>query len=987
MTVARKRLGRSGFRLAGILGALILQACGLVGNEPDRPGGTSRGYFSISVPGPFGTLHLDSSYQMHWVPSPEAEGGTVRIALFHEDDFKVLVAASADNNGTHALSLPSLRTQSAYRIGTGSRYRLRIASTADTSKWDFSPYFNLYSHYSGSMDVTDPDGGSLARLDSSLTVRWTRTGNAGTYAGMQLYKDTSLVTTITTTLPASGTGFHSWSKVQSSRGIGDDYRIRVFSVSDPSISGMSEPFRIASAYDGSLSLEAPGSGDTLDAGDYLLVRWKVGGKVGPYAGLQLYRDSLPDRTMAGNVSLAMDSTTWRITPGLASGSRYRVRITSQSDTTIQGFSGYFTIRGVEPDEFEGDDRMELAGEIPLDGTAQKRTLSAQDADWIRFPAVEGKRYVISLRSAITLSAGVYDSAGSLTGSSRTGSEFQIVLDPAYTGRHHLRIWNASLHGDYAVAVKELDPDDTFSRVEFLSPDTGDTWAAGSAYTIRWVPDSLFYGRTVALALYRDTALVSNVVSSLSNSGSYGWSVPSGIQSSDRYRIRIANYANAQIHSFSPYFTVSGVAADAYEPDNTQAEAKSIAPGDSAQARTVTLGDVDWIRFQAVSGRKYLAVFAAATNLSVAIHDSLGQSLATRAGSQLTLLHAATRPGIHYLRVSPGLGYGAYTVRLVEYEGGDGGFPVSFIAPDSTAIWAAGSAYAVTWTPDTLLFSRYVSLALYRDTLLVQQVSASLLNTGSASITLPSSLASGSAYRIRIAHPTNSAIYGQSRPFTVSGLAPDSLEPNDVPAEARPAAVNQGRQALSLTYRDRDWFRFEGRTGRLYLIQAASSNALPTSMRLASGGGAVQLAAANKTGADSLNSIAWVCPSDGEYLVSVEPYSGSASYSGPYAFEIKEEEPAAFKFIVTAPAEAAVVQRGQPLAIQWTDPSGIGGMVDLFLYNGEDVVQTVAANVSNTGAYNWLVPAALEARDGYHVRIISRLSSAIQGSSAAFAVAP
>jgi hypothetical protein len=481
----------------------------------------------------------------------------------------------------------------------------------------------------------------------------------------------------------------------------------------------------------------------------------------------------------------------------------------------------------------------------------------------------------------------------------------------------------------------------------------------------------------------------SIYSSLSNAGSYTWSVPAGLPTSSRYRIRITGGSNTLVYGHSDRFTISGVAPDAFEPDNQRSQAKDIAADGAPQARNLTTNDSDWVRFDGDPARTYLLSVSSNYTVYLYVVDSLGLSVGSGSGTRFTASVKPTRKGSHYVRLQSSSASlaAAYSLSLISYAAGPDGLPVAFSSPDSTSTWAAGSPYTVTWAPDTLLFSRYVSLALYRDTLLIQSFSSSYLNSGSASVTLLSSLASGSGYRIRLANSTNPAIHGSSKPFTVSGLAPDPLEPNDVPAEAESVAVNQGKQALSLAYRDKDWLRFAGKAGMLYLLQATSAGALPTTLRLWSGGGALQLATASKTGVDSVNSIAWVCPADGEYVVSVEPYSTSTSYFGPYAFEIKEVDPATYKFTVTAPAEAAVARLGQSLAIQWTDPSGIKGMVDLFLYNAEGVVQTIAANVSNSGSYTWLVPAAVQARDGYYVRIISRLNSAINGSSATFSVAP
>jgi hypothetical protein len=151
-------------------------------------------------------------------------------------------------------------------------------------------------------------------------------------------------------------------------------------------------------------------------------------------------------------------------------------------------------------------------------------------------------------------------------------------------------------------------------------------------------------------------------------------------------------------------------------------------------------------------------------------------------------------------------------------------------------------------------------------------------------------------------------------------------------------------------------------------------------------GAFTLLTNYKTGvSDSLNSINWICPADGQYTVSMEPYS--ASYYGTYGFQIREVDPSQYKFGVTSPAAAAVVRIGSVLRIAWTDPSALKGQVDIFLYDAKGVVQTVASNATNTGSYNWTVPGGLPAGDAYYLKVISRISASINGTSGAFSIAP
>jgi hypothetical protein len=276
--------------------------------------------------------------------------------------------------------------------------------------------------------------------------------------------------------------------------------------------------------------------------------------------------------------------------------------------------------------------------------------------------------------------------------------------------------------------------------------------------------------------------------------------------------------------------------------------------------------------------------------------------------------------------------------------------------------------------------------LYLDAQFLYNLSSYVANSGSASVTLPYGLATGKNYRLRLTNYPNSQVYGSSQPFSIAGTAPDNLEPNDTLTAAKAIVPNSPRQALSLSYRDKDWFSFTAKAQKLYVIQTVSATALPTTLRLWPATGGSALLSATKTSLDSVNSLSWLAPADGEYLISVEASSSSSAY-GAYGFELKELEPSAYKFAVSAPAADTSFLAGGTLSVKWSDPAAVKGYVDIFLYNGESVVTTIVANLSNTGAYTWTVPAGLPARSDYYVKIISRMSSAITGSSGAFSISP
>jgi hypothetical protein len=1197
----------AGLRLLASIGTLLIlifQGCTLFGSnssDDDSPPTVFRGYFTISAPASGARLNMDSSYAILWSPSDSVVNGNVRISVYEGERFLANIATSAANSGMYNWR-PSLSSAaSGYKLGSGMSLRIRIASALDTSKWDFGPYFNTYSNYTGSLDLSSPASGAQVRMDSSYAIRWTTTGSVGTYVGIQLLKDTIPVATLTVSALISG--YYLWSNIApylTIYGSGNDYHIRVFSVVDPSIDDVSPAFSIISSYSGGFNITSPAAGDSLTAGASHTITWTTTGNPGSEVAVSLVRDSTPVVNISSYIGTETGSALWTPNAGIASSNRYRIKITSLDDAGIFAYSAYFTVKGSEPDAYERDDSLKLAKAIPVTGEAQQHTMTYLDQDWLKFNTVKGKRYIISVRStASSVYAYVYDSTGASAGvPSQSGTNIQSVLTPAYAGKYLVRITPLSGYGAYTIAVTEYDSTQSSFAVDFSAPDEKTTWAAGSLYTISYAPDSAFYGSYVNLTLFMDSTQVQSITTYTANSGSYSWSLPAGLSTSSRYRIRIASYGNTQIYAFSPYFTISGVQADAFEPDNVKSSANVLPDDGVAQAHNFTSGDVDWIRINAVAGRRYLiSINSPLYSVYGYLQDSLGTSILSQSGTQFQLALTPTYTGAYYVRMVPSSSYGSYSIAMVSYDSTQNGFPVKFTSPDSAStwasgsvyplnwtadqsiygatvsmalyldsafvqniatgitnsgtyswsiptglvtsgryrirvtnyysagvygygpyftisgltpdsyepdnvrgaskdiatdgvaqqhnitasdsdwvkfnavtgksylvsvsslatvylyiydsvgtqvaytsgskpslvlnptragryhvrvqynfstgpytlavlgfdagqggipakfktpndstVWAAGSAYLATWTPDSTVYGTYVSLALYHDSTLIQSLVSSAVNSGSYSVTMPLGLATSNRYRIRMTSGNSTQIFGYSPFFTVSGTPPDTLEPNDSAASARSVAPNAGKQALSLTNRDRDWFKFTAKAQMLYLIQATSTSALPTTMRLYSGLGTSLITTNSKTGSlDSVNSIAWVSPSDGQYSVSLDP--SSVSYYGPYGFEIKEIDPASYKFTVSTPAADTVVHLSEAVVITWNDPSKVKGYVDIFLYDASGVVQTIAANYANGGTYTWTVPLTATAKEGYYIKVISRMSASINGSSPTFSIAP
>ncbi len=121
-------------------------------------------------------------------------------------------------------------------------YKIRLTSISDTSITDTSDdYFTVSA---GSIKLVSPYGGEIWNKNETKNIIWTYQGNPGSSVRIELYKGASFTGLIATkSIGSSGTGYLSW-KIPSALKDGSDYKIKVVSASNNSISGESENFSI-----------------------------------------------------------------------------------------------------------------------------------------------------------------------------------------------------------------------------------------------------------------------------------------------------------------------------------------------------------------------------------------------------------------------------------------------------------------------------------------------------------------------------------------------------------------------------------------------------------------------------------------------------------------------------------------------------------------------------------------------------------------------
>jgi len=227
----------------------------------------------------------------------------------------------------------------------GTDYRIRVTSTNDGAYTDTSDSEFIIA--APTIAVASPNSGETWPAGSMQTIRWSYTGNPGSYVKIELLKGGVVNRVIASSAwkGSGGTGSRGW-KIPLNQAPGTDYSIRVTSTSHGAYTDMSDSdFTIAVP---TITVVSPNSAETWAAGSMQTIRWSYTGNPGTYVKIELLKGGVVNRiirSFAWKGSGGNGSYNWHIPSILAPGSDYRIRVTSttngaytdtgDSDFTIQ----------------------------------------------------------------------------------------------------------------------------------------------------------------------------------------------------------------------------------------------------------------------------------------------------------------------------------------------------------------------------------------------------------------------------------------------------------------------------------------------------------------------------------------------------------------------------------------------------------------------------------------------------------------------------
>ena len=932
------------------------------------------------------TLVPGSFVSVNW-QSTGIVGKSLKIELYQDSTYiRTLNSSISIDNMTYSWFIPS-------GLAWSNKYKIKITSLSDPNLYTFSKNFLINGIIPDSYENDDslsgakaiePNGIGQARTISSSDIDWiSLQTQPGKHYVISLMSDFGVNMALYDSLKRPLDTLQSQSLVQKwlKPSFNGKHYIRVTPYS--SYGSYSLVARELDTSDLSLNLkfQMPNTESLWSIGSNYKVEWVPDTLF--YRNsveLSLYLDTMLVSKLSSS-AINNGAFSWTLNSNLYTSSRYRIKIQSLTHPQIFSFSSYFSISGQVRDVYEPDNYVNQAKIItPLD-SLQKRTASTLDNDWISFQTQANKSYLLLFNSRERLTAQLFDSIGSLSLAQNSGTYFSLIHKPSNTGKLMVKVSTNLQATEYGVRLLELGQNFPGFSNPFTSPDSASIWATSSSYSLKWLVDSSLYGPFVALDLLEDSTLIYSISSSVPNNGSYTWTLPTGLASSNRYRIKIKpSLANSPIFALSNPFNISGLSPDIYEPDNHKQMAKTFLPGDQIYTRNLTLNDTDWFSIEGKAGYSYYVGVGPSSNYTLKSLDSLNNPLAAST-SFLPQVIKPNRNGKFYLLIhsnSFNQSLGNYTLTIKEVPTQVYGMPFTFISPLVTDTLTAGLPINLKWNPDTLIYGHNISLDLYKDSTLIKNLSTRSSHTSGLTVPLPSGLGTGSNYRIKVTSGFNSAVYGFTAPLVIRGMAPDMHEPNDSVTQAVAITPNLGKKSLSLPIADKDWFSFTCSPGLLYLFRVSSNSLFfRPGIKIYSSNGSSLLHSYQSNSTDMSHSLTWSCTQNQSYKLLID-----ASQTTLYDFEFKSIDPNVYKYSFTKPLPGSI-SVGSALVISWTDSLGVGGSVDLFLFNAKGLVQTLATDLKNVQTFTWNVPATYTVGTGYYIRLVSKTNSLLNGNSPSF----
>ena len=171
------------------------------------------------------------------------------------------------------------------------------------------------------------------------------------------------------------------------------------------------------------------------------------------------------------------------------------------------------------------------------------------------------------------------------------TDLSLPLGGYLDGTYYFIVVAYNAYGETLSNYLKIDVEITKS-LTIISPNASSSWETSTSEDIIWTSTGTI--SDVKIELYKEGVFVMEIVASTSNDGSYTWAIPSGLENSTQYQIKISDVSNSATYDFSEYFEIYTLIIDSL----------TITTPDSASTwETGTSEDIIWTSTGIISNVK------------------------------------------------------------------------------------------------------------------------------------------------------------------------------------------------------------------------------------------------------------------------------------------------------------------------------------------------------------------------------------------------
>ena len=476
-------------------------------------------------------------------------------------------------------------------------------------------------------------------------------------------------------------------------------------------------------------------------------------------------------------------------------------------------------------------------------------------------------------------------------------------------------------------------DETPSTITVISPNGGESWARGTAYTLTWISTGS-PGADVKIELLKGNTVNLAISSSTENDGSFSWTIPPTQTLGADYRIRITSTTDVAItDSSDANFAIVGEGLTVTSPSGGE----SWVSGTAHEITWTSTGSpTAYVRIELVKPGVANRVLVSSTpndgsfGWVIPLTQALGSDYrvkVTRTTYPVGSTAATDSSDANFAIVGEGL---------------------TVTSPSGGESWVSGTAHEITWT-STGSPTAYVRIELVKPGVANRVLVSSTPNDGSFGWVIPLTQALGSDYRVKVTRTT----------YPVgSTAATDSSDANF-------AIVGEGLTVTSPSGGE-SWV-----SGTAHEITWTSTGSPTAYVRIE----LVKPGVANRVLVSSTpndGSFGWVIPltqalgSDYRVKVTRTTYpvgSTAATDSSDANFAIVGEG-----LTVTSPSGGESWVSGTAHEITWTSTGSPTAYVRIELVKPGVANRVLVSSTPNDGSFGWVIPLTQALGSDYRVKV-------------------